>query len=144
MTTAEVAVQNILKHTGVKGMKWGIRKKATAGPRGVTVRDKGKKIKTSGGEGHPAHPEAVRARTTGQIVKKSGVKAISDNDLRSYSNRLQLEQNVKRLQYNEKNAAQRFVARVLGRAGETTTQNAANAGAAKVGKRALTLVAAAA
>jgi hypothetical protein len=141
MTAAEV-VGAILSHHGVKGMKWGVRRKATVGPHEVIVRDTRRRIKTSGGEGHPAHPSAVSARKTGQIAKKSGVKALSDEQLHSYAKRIQLEQNVKRLQYNEKPAATKFVLRVLGRTGEQSTQQAANTAVSAAAKRALVLAAA--
>jgi hypothetical protein len=119
-------IKNILSHYGVKGMRWGIRRKATVGAQEVIVSDRRKKLKTSGGEGHPAHPEAVRARTIGQVGKKSGLKALSDKELSDYARRLQLEQNVKRLNYNEMNAGRKFVANLLGQTGKNTVQNAAN------------------
>jgi hypothetical protein len=114
-------------------MKWGVRRRATVGPQEVIVRDSRKKLKTSGGGGHTAHPEAVRARTTGQIVKKSGAKALSDQQLRDYANRLRLEQDVARLQFNEKSAAHKFVLKALGRAGNQSVDKAANEGSRKVG-----------
>lgn len=132
MTAAEL-VGNILSHHGIKGMKWGVRRKATVGPHEVIVRDTRKKIKTSGGGGHPASPEAIRARTVGQVAKKSGVKALSDEQLQSYAKRIRLEQDVKRLQYTEKNAAHRFVLKALGRAGNQSIDKAANEGTKKVG-----------
>src|SRR5580765_6878456 len=132
MSAAEV-VSNLLQHHGVKGMKWGVRRKATVGPQEVIVRDTRKKIKTSGGGGHPATSEAIRARTTGQIVKKSGVKALSDEQLQSYAKRIRLEQEVARLHYNEKPAAERFVLKALGRAGNQSVDKAANEGSRKVG-----------
>jgi hypothetical protein len=143
MSSGAEAVQNILTHFGVKGMKWGVRRKATVGPREVIVSDKRKKVKTSGGEGHPASSDAVRARTLGQVGKKSGLKALSDNELRAYSNRLNMEQQVRRLEYNEKNAAKRFVARALGQAGSQAVQNEANR-QAKAGVRKAIKVAASA
>jgi hypothetical protein len=75
---------------------------------------------------HPAHADAVRVHKIGQVGKKSGLKALSDEELSAYAKRINLEQNVKRLQFTQKNPAQKFVATVLGQTGKTTTQQAAN------------------
>lgn len=129
MNAAE-AVSSILEHHGIRGMKWGIRKDRS---RSVSVSSKGKKLKSTGGHGHPAHPDAISARKTGQIAKKSGVKSLSNDQLKSYSNRLNLEQSVKRLQYGEKNAAQKAVAKMLGRAGDQGVDKVVNEGTKKIG-----------
>lgn len=149
-------VEDILAHVGVKGMKWGVRKNrvgdavlsrglgiTTTGSRErsstVTVRDKRKKLKTSGGYGRSAHPDAIGARTLGQIGKKSGLKSLSNQELQTYANRLQLEQNVKRLNYNEQSAPKRFVSSLLGRQGSQLANEGVNKGTKEVGKRALKL-----
>jgi hypothetical protein len=136
MNTPEV-VADILTHHGVKGQKWGVRRKATVGAQEVVVSDKRKKLKTSGGKGFPAHADAVRARTTGQIARKSGVKALSDAQLRDYNNRLNLEQQAKRLSFNDSSPPKKFVLRLLGQTGKQQASEAANAVASKQVKRAL-------
>lgn len=142
MDAAE-AVADILKHHGIKGMHWGIRRDNPSGARPVTVTDKRKRIATRGGQGFPATESAIRARVIGQQAKKSGTKSLTDQQLRDYASRIQLEQNVKRLQYNEKPAAQRWVLRLLGRTGDQSAQQAANQATSLAAKRALALAMAA-
>jgi hypothetical protein len=121
---------DILKHFGVKGMKWGVRRKATVGAQEVIVRDTRKKLKTSGGSGHPASSDALRAKNLGQIGKKSGLKALSNKELQDYAQRLQLEQNVKRLNYNEMSRGKKFVATLTGKSANRLGDSTVNAGAA--------------
>lgn len=122
MEAAE-AVTDILEHYGTKGMKWGVRRKR---PSAVTVTQKGKKLRTKGGFRRPASPDAIRTAKIGQVGRASGLKALSNDELNAYSKRLNLEANVNRLEYGQKNAAQKFVASVLGQAGKSAIQDAAN------------------
>jgi hypothetical protein len=131
-STSEV-IGDVLEHHGIKGMKWGVRRQ---NPSGVTVSDRRKRIKTRGGSGHPAHPDAIRARTTGQIARKSGYKAVSDSELRAYANRLQLEQQVKRLEVNER-PIRKFITGILGSSGKNAVNQVANDNAAKLGQGAV-------
>lgn len=160
----EDVVDDILAHHGIKGMKWGVRntsrqtvqnlqsvrsqtvrkvevRRAQARSPEVTIRDKGKKLKTSGGKGLPAHADAIRVREIGQRGKGSGLKTLSDKDLRDYAARLQLEQNVHRLNYNEKPAAQRFVANLLKTQGSRAAKSASGAAGTAAGKSALRMAA---
>jgi hypothetical protein len=136
MSTPEI-VENILSHHGVKGQRWGVRRKATVGAQEVVVSDKRKKVKTSGGAGHPAHADAIRARRSGQIARKSGHKALSNQELQAFNQRLNLEQQAKRLHFNDQSPPKKFVLTLLGQTGKQQANEAANAIAGKQVKRAL-------
>jgi len=153
-------VENVLSHFGKKGMKWGVRTtggragdvilerglglsttrsraRAAASARSarnVTVKDKGKKIKTSGGKGVPAHPDAILASKIGQVVKKSGPKAVSNQSLQTYANRLQLEQNVSRLNSNNKSAGAKVSNVILKQAGNKAVQEVTGGAMSQVKK----------
>lgn len=144
--TSEQVVKDVLIHFGKKGMKWGVRGRragdvflerglsiSTPGSRArgaaaaksaqkVTVKDKGKTIKTSGGKGLPAHPDAITAHKIGQIVKKSGPKAVSNHDLQTYASRLQVEQHVSRLNSNNKSSGLKVSQIVVKQAGNKAIQ----------------------
>lgn len=113
-------IDDILSHHGVKGMKWGRRKAAGSppGPASVVVTTKTSpksktKISTSGGTAHPAHPDAVAAKTTQQILKKSGSHALSTQELQDLQTRLNLESNVSRLDAQQRAAGQHFAVRFI-------------------------------
>ena len=107
----KLAVEKALSHHGVKGMKWGVRKDAGGSDsKAVPVRTKVKphahmktKVKTRGGRGHEAVPEAISTRQNVQILKKSGVNALTNDQLRVMQERLNLEQNVSRLAKTKQN-----------------------------------------
>lgn len=136
MNTSEV-IGDILEHHGVKGMRWGVRRKATVGPQEIVVSDRRKKVKTSGGAGHPATESAVRARVIAQKGKKSGLKSLTDQELQDYAKRIQLEQNVSRLMYNEKSRGAQYADKLLGRKGSQLAEKAAQEGATRAGRSAL-------
>lgn len=134
MSTA--LVEDILAHFGTKGMRWGVRKRPT-GRTAVVVSDKGKRLKSTGGKGFPAHSDAVRTRTIGQVGKKSGLKALSNDELRAFNERLNLEQNAKRLSFNNASPPKKFVLKLLGQTGQQSAQEVANSVASKQVKKLL-------
>ena len=123
MNTAEI-IEGILAHHGVKGQKWGVRR-ARNKSSAVTVVDKKRKLKTYGGAGRPAHSDAVSARTSGQIARKSGIKSLSNAELRAYNERLNLEQNAKRLSYQDKSKGKKFVLTLIGKKGPGAVETGA-------------------
>lgn len=100
-------------------------------PKEVDVLDTGKKLKTAGGHRLPAHPDAVSARIINQKVKASGLKSLSNEELNELSRRFNLEQNVKRLQYNDSSPPKKFVLTLVGKTGQQQAQEVANQGASK-------------
>jgi hypothetical protein len=136
-----MVIENVLTHFGVKGMRWGVRRKATVGPQEVFISRSrvpgSKRLKAKGGGGRPSTKEALSAREIGQIGKKSGLHALSDQQLNQYARRIQLEQNVARLQYNEKTRGAKFVDQFLGRQGSQLANSAAREAGAKAGRTAV-------
>lgn len=118
MEAAET-VSNILEHHGIKGMKWGVRRKATVGG-GVQM-----------------HPDAARARTTHVTLKSHGSHVVSTSDLKQYADRLNAEQVVSRLQSNQKNAGRRFVENTLNRFGNRAVDKVLDKGFEAAWKAAL-------
>jgi hypothetical protein len=142
------AVGEVLEHHGIKGMKWGVRRKATVGPTEVIVKDSrfpgSKRLKTTGGKGHPATDEAVRTRAIGQIGRKSGTKALTNKQLEEYNKRLNLEQNFNRLSTQDLSPGKRMALKLLGQTGNQTSQNVANEASSAAVKKAIKLAAVAA
>jgi 2'-5' RNA ligase len=89
---SEEFVEDFLAHYGVKGMKWGVRKprSAVTTSQGSTLTGKAK-VKTTGGEGHNASPDAVKVAAKKAKLKKSGVAALSNKDLQDVIERARLE-----------------------------------------------------
>jgi hypothetical protein len=139
MFSSEV-VAAILAHHGVKGMRWGVRRDRSSS---VTVSDKGKRLKTSGGHGRSAHPDAVRVRTIGQVSRKSGFKALSNEELQAFNQRLNLEQQAKRLRFNDSSPPKKFVLKLLGQTGQQTANEISSTASAAAVKKILAAAAAA-
>jgi hypothetical protein len=96
----KTAVEEVLSHHGIKGMHWGVRRsrgelasvsvKTRSGPRQKTV------IRTQGGRGVEAHPDAIAAKVVTQKLKKSGMHSLSNKELQDLATRTNLESQIKR------------------------------------------------
>lgn len=93
-------VDDFLEHFGVKGMRWGQKK----GPK------------------EAASADASKAITLRDRAKRSKPKALSNAELQTAINRMQLEQNYKRLAVNEKPAVTRFISSTLLEIGKREVQ----------------------
>jgi hypothetical protein len=117
-----------LMHYGIKGMRWGQRKEepTAVAPKATSVVPQGTKRKTqvavTGGENHPASPDAIRVAQARAKLVKSGPAALSNQELRDVATRIQLEQQVSQM---TKPAAQKFITRFLGQQGNQLATQAA-------------------
>lgn len=140
MGDISAAGRQFLAHHGVLGMRWGHRKSETAvsTSQGSTLRGKSK-AKASGGEGHPAHEDALKVAGHKQIMRKSGMDALSNKQLQDMQTRMQLEVNVKRLHGEQQNAGKRYIQRRFKEKGpqfvETAAKNAGKQALKKHGKK---------
>lgn len=104
-----------LKHFGVKGMQWGVRKGVKA----------------------PASPDSAKANLLKTQAKKQGTHTLSNKELQDLVTRLNLEQQYSRLNPKTKSDGQKFLEGALKVAGPIAVdvfseQLGPYAGAAKV------------
>jgi len=102
-SAVDVGAEFVLEHVGVKGMRWGVRKEepAAVGVTATSVVPHGArrktKIKTEGGENHPASQDAVKVAVAKAKLRKSGTSALSNQELQELQTRMNLERNVSQL-----------------------------------------------
>lgn len=123
--------EDILEHYGVKGMKWGARKAdgSGTGPHPsssrvnkirdhlkkeiaertsteVTVRAKpGSMVRAVGGMRRLPHQDAINARVSEQVAKRSTLDSLSNKDLQHLVNRMNLESQYRNLASKETRAS---------------------------------------
>lgn len=88
------------KHYGVRGMRWGVRKRrdtassAPSEPQPVTITRNSKgALKTSGGAGHKPSEDALTALAVRQKARASGAASLSNKEMETLIKRMNLEAN---------------------------------------------------
>ena len=129
----DAVVAEVIAHFGVKGMRWGVRRER---PSAVSVTQRGKKLKTSGGHGRKASPDAIKVAQLRQVRKKSGTAALSNEELQAYQRRLNLEQQVRTLEVNRP-GVRNWIKRTLTNQGQQSVNQASQEARQKAVKSAL-------
>jgi len=94
MTLEKEKGKSFIEHFGVKGMRWGVTRSKSA-----IAKDSGKK--EGGDKNAPAKPKPPVKKATSKTnsrLQKKAVQDMSDAELKSYVNRLNMEQQYAKMQ----------------------------------------------
>ncbi len=83
-------VDEVLEHVGVRGMRWGVRKDRTAR---VKVGEELKTIKVP----HNTSTDAMKSHNAAVLIKKHGIKGVTNQELKDVNYRISLEQNYRKM-----------------------------------------------
>lgn len=118
-----------LMHYGVKGMKWGVRRKRYLSK----IRTKGRKMKrdmTKKRQARKAERSASKAaKKASENTKRKSVSEMTDEELNSAIKRMQLERQYKELyasSHPKQDKGKKFVSNVLEKSGEQLATQVVN------------------
>lgn len=109
-------VEDVLEHYGIKGMRWGVRRKNPSGDSGP-VKVTGKKgkgvVKVSGGGGKQVSEDAVTRYAVSQKGKKSTMASLSNEELKKHNERAKLEQEFAKYNAEQTQKGQSLVKKIM-------------------------------
>lgn len=111
-------VDEVLEHFGVRGMHWGVRKDRTAR---VKVGEELKTIKVP----HNTSTDAMKAHNAAVMIKKHGIKSVTNQELKDLNYRINLEQNFRKMVPKEQGRIRKgreLAEKMIWQAGESQLQ----------------------
>lgn len=126
-------IDEFLAHFGVKGMKWGVRRRLGHAPSSTVqlkTNRKGAVEKVKGGKNKASSEDAIKALVSKQVAKESGTHALTNADLQHLVKRMQLEKQFAELGgTSASKSGKKFVANLLGTVGNQQAQRVAGVAA---------------
>jgi 2'-5' RNA ligase len=109
------AVDDVLAHFGVKGMKWGVTR---SHPAVSLARDHGDKVRDALKIGGKDAEDASSVRDLKKKARKGGVRTLTDAELKKLVKRVELEDKYRKIADADKAATKKFIADIIGAVGK--------------------------
>ena len=106
--------EEVLEHYGVKGMHWGTRKGSTSGTAGEKPRE--------------TSADAAKASELKSKAKKKGPQSLSNDEMRTLIQRMQLDSQFSQLNAKQKNKGLQMVQEILTNNGKQLVNEAVKSG----------------
>ena len=127
------AVSSFIEHHGVKGMRWGVRKRDSGGSTSstsITKRStkKNGKVEVGKASKHNVSEDAMKTKLNKATAKKHSTNALSTAELQSLVNRMNLEQQYSKLTYKPsmRDRAKKLIGKTMNDVAEKQAARLAN------------------